>query len=61
LPVLVGFKVSGSARVADSHDAYVGDRLNIRVIVNWYGVTDLELLDTYWAAGQEDPAKSGIG
>ncbi|MEL6390674.1 MAG: alpha/beta hydrolase [Bacteroidota bacterium] len=30
-----------------SHPNYVGDDIRIRAIINWYGVTDLQLIDEY--------------
>nr|WP_297913300.1 alpha/beta hydrolase [uncultured Allomuricauda sp.] len=33
--------------VPNSHPSYVGNKIRIHAIVNWYGVTDLQKIETY--------------
>lgn len=38
---------SGLVNRTKSHTAYVGDKLNIKAIVNWFGVADIAMLNKY--------------
>ncbi|PRX54914.1 alpha/beta hydrolase [Flagellimonas meridianipacifica] len=33
--------------VPESHPAYVGDKIRIQAIVNWYGITDIQKIEAY--------------
>lgn len=33
--------------VPESHPCYVGDKIRVRAIVNWYGVTDIQKIEAY--------------
>jgi len=33
--------------IPDSHDCYVGNHLNIKAIVNWFGITDIAKVENY--------------
>ena len=40
--------------VPDSHPAYVGDKLRIQAIINWYGPTDLQTIEAYFRTHRPD-------
>jgi acetyl esterase/lipase len=40
--------------VPDSHPFYVGDKLRIQAIVNWFGITDIEKVESYLSANHPD-------
>jgi len=46
--------------IPGSHEHYVGDRMAVRAVVNWFGVADLEQQEADGAAMQEDPTKAAI-
>jgi len=54
--VLTGFSAGGHLALisgllnskSKSHDCFVGDSLNIRAVVNWFGISDIAALDTYF-------------
>ena len=33
--------------IPDSHDCYIGDQLDIKAIVNWFGITDIAKVENY--------------
>ncbi len=40
--------------VPDSHPSYIGDKITVQAIINWYGVTDIEKIEAYLNANHPD-------
>ncbi|WP_422079374.1 alpha/beta hydrolase fold domain-containing protein [Ulvibacterium sp.] len=38
--------------IPESHPLYVGDKVRIQAIINWYGVTDIQKIDAYLSANR---------
>lgn len=46
--------------VPGSHSCYVGDKINIRAIVNWFGASDIGNLNNYYHGKENNPVEAWV-
>ena len=47
--------------VPGSHSSYVGDKINIRAIINWFGVSDISRIDDYYESQEWSMVQAWVG